>query len=59
MKKTKKQPVIIALAYPDGSRFEARIPKWKAYLILAELEREEALKQEKTTKPKRSRGSTN
>lgn len=43
MKKTKQQPVIIALAYPDGRRFEARIPLWKAYLILAEIEREKSL----------------
>lgn len=44
MKKTKKQPVLVALAYPDGTRFEARIPLWKAYLILADLEKEKELK---------------
>lgn len=40
MKKTKKRPVIISLAYPDGTRIEARIPLWKAYLIMGELERD-------------------
>lgn len=42
MKKTKKQPVVIALTYPDGTRIEARIPLWKAYSIMASIEHEKA-----------------
>jgi len=44
MKITKNFPVIISLTREDGSRFEARIPKWKAYLIMSEVEREEFVK---------------
>lgn len=43
MKKTKKQPVVISLSYPDGSRIEARIPLWKAYTIMAALEQAKLL----------------
>ncbi len=48
MKKTKKRPVLISLAYSDGTRIEARIPLWKAYMIMAELEREKENKKETT-----------
>lgn len=44
MKKTKKHPVLVTLAYPDGTRIEARIPLWKGYLIAAEVERIKELK---------------
>lgn len=39
MKKTKKQPMIITIKGKDYS-FKARIPIWKAYLILADLEKQ-------------------
>lgn len=52
MKVTKKQPVKIALTHPDGTRIEARIPLWKAYAIMAELEREKELKQLLTNQEK-------
>lgn len=39
MKKTKKHPVVVTIVYPDGQRLEVRIPLWKAYYVLAELER--------------------
>lgn len=45
MKTTRKHPIKITLVYPDGTRLEARLPKWKAWLIMAEIERaEEELK---------------
>lgn len=47
MKTTKKHPVKIALTYPDGRRIEARVPLWKAYMIIAEIEREKLLKANK------------
>jgi len=47
MKKTKKHPVVVSIAYPDGSRVEARIPLWRAYMIMADLEREKQLKTSK------------
>lgn len=37
MRKTKKEPVLITIQRP-GQIFKARIPLWKAYLILAEAE---------------------
>lgn len=46
MKKTKKQPVIVSIVYPDGSRIEGRIPLWKAYAIMADLERLKVLKKD-------------
>lgn len=40
MRKTKKYPVVVTIIHPDGQRIEARIPLWKAYAIMADLERE-------------------
>jgi hypothetical protein len=44
MRTTKKFPVKITISYPDGQLLESRIPLWKAYAIMAELERENAMK---------------
>lgn len=44
MKKTKKQPVLISIVYPDGVRIEARITLWKAYAIMAAIEHEKSMK---------------
>lgn len=45
MKKTKEQPVLVSLKYPDGTRIEARVPLYKALLIWSELEREKFIKE--------------
>lgn len=50
MKKTNKHPILVTIAYPDGQRLEARIPLWKAYVILADLERVKMLKEAKESR---------
>ncbi len=39
MKPTKKEPVIVTIKR-KGQTFKARVPMWKAYLILADLEKQ-------------------
>jgi hypothetical protein len=48
MKRTKKFPVTVSFVYPDGRRIEARIPLSTAYLILAEVERDNELRAKTT-----------
>ncbi len=44
MKKNKNNPVLITLK-GENYKHTARVPLWKAYLILSEIEREKAIKE--------------
>ncbi len=58
MRENKENPVLITIAGKD-TRFVARVPLWKAYLILADIEKhQDEIKKLQDKREKFSKGRT-